>query len=208
MSSMRVIICLLAIVIAWLCPASLYAALSFTLAESNGADLDNLSVGQTVEIDVVLGGLEVGEELGYLAGTLTFDSGFLGTAFDVSPGGIISDSDGFIGFGAPGLADGFYDYLFTLSGDTIDSNGVFFSFKLTIQNAGSGVVAIDEAMLAARDLFDEPIAIAAGDPLSLRTVSTDVVPEPATWPIFFSGLFWLLGWVGLHRHSQYSPSGV
>jgi hypothetical protein len=49
-----------------LSPVSVQGALTLSLQETSGADLGNLSIGQTLSVDVVLSELQAGEELGYL----------------------------------------------------------------------------------------------------------------------------------------------
>ena len=164
---------------------SAYGGVMLTLQEQGAVDLLNLSVGQSFNIDVVLSGLQPGEELNYLAGTVLFESSLLGSASNIAAGAIVPDLDGFIGFGTNGLADANYDVTFTLSGLTIVTNGVLYSFSVTAQQAGAGLIGIDIPSLAARDALDQFVAIDGGIDLhySINSGPT-VVPEPATWIVF------------------------
>jgi WD40 repeat protein len=99
-----------------------------------------LAIGQTVRFDVVLAGLAPGDALDYLAGTVTYEAPLLGTASDVTPGGIVPDPSGFVGVGFDGVADAFYDAVFfSTTGTPITANGVFYSGGQLLWTSPGGV---------------------------------------------------------------------
>src|SRR5438445_5845209 len=107
---------------AWLslfCCSGANAALTLTLHETSGANLSNLSVGQPLNIEVLLSGLPPSPDLGYLAATVDFSSSLLGSSSNVLPGPIVPDITGFLGTPGSGFADASYDFLFAVSGDPI-----------------------------------------------------------------------------------------
>ncbi len=120
------------------------------------ADLSALQIGDTISIDVVLNGLAAGDELEFLGVTVGFDAPPLGTATNFTPGTIVPDPAGFVGFDTPGIADGSFDAFFTLSGiDRITTNGTFFSFDIQAVSVGSGQIGFSFAD-ALRSDFTSP----------------------------------------------------
>lgn len=163
------------------------------VAES--ADPTQLSVGQTVRFDVVLSGLLPGESMDYLAGTVTFEGSLLGTAFNVTPGETVPDLSGFVGVGFDGAADAFYDAVFfSISNTPIMANGVFYTFDVVAQEAGSGSLQLDPTSLAAADGTNSPVPLAAGPALSY-TITGTAVPEPGSLILMVTGLMSCAGFV-------------
>jgi hypothetical protein len=122
---------------------------------------------------------------------VTFDGTIFGTPESISasvPSGIVSDQDGFLGLPDFGIAEGNYDSLFAPSMTAITENGVFFSFRVTVQSAGTGVMSFDFVDSFGLDSFGGPIdPVAPGDPFTFTSVSTNAVPEPATAALFLVG---------------------
>ncbi len=146
------------------------------VAES--ADLNNLSVGQTVRFDVVLSGLNSGDQLDYLAGTVTFDSSLLGSATDVTAGAIVPDPTGFVPAGFAGEADAFYDAVFfSVTNTPISTDGTFYTFDVVAQQPGSGSLTFDPTSLAASDGTNTPVLLGSGPPLPF-TIGASAAPEP------------------------------
>ncbi|MGE4159992.1 MAG: PEP-CTERM sorting domain-containing protein [Planctomycetota bacterium] len=149
------------------------------LAVSSTADLNNLKVGQTITFDVTLSGLNAGDSLDYLAGTLTFNDTLFSIPLSVTAGPIVPDLTGFSGTKNVGLADGNYDDLFALSGTPITSNGVFFSFNVTVTSTGTGMVGFDFADSFGFDanggLLDPTTG---GNPITFDAPANNAIPEP------------------------------
>ncbi len=104
---------------------------------SETPDLSHLTVGQTVRFDVQLSGLNPGDQLDYLAGTVDFDSNLLGTPTQVAAGAIVPDPTGFVGTPFIGVADAFYDAVFfSVTNTPISSNGTFYTFDVKTQGPG------------------------------------------------------------------------
>jgi hypothetical protein len=167
----------------WKCQASV------TLSLSTADDLSALGLGESVTINVDLSGLVAGDELEFLAATITFDDAVFGTPTAINPGAVIPDVTGFFASAFPGIADGLFDALFSTSGDPITTNGTFYSFDLTVVGTGSGVIGFDfvDAQLVA-DLPD-PTPVDTGAALAFSTVGGGVIPEPASaliWPALFA----------------------
>jgi hypothetical protein len=153
------------------------AGLTLSVA-AESADLNNLSVGQTVRFEVVLSGVNSGDQLDYLAGTVTFDSSLLGKPTNVTAGAIVPDPTGFVSDGFPGEADAFYDAVFfSMTNTPISSNGTFYTFDVVAQQPGSGRLTFDPTSLAATDGTNTSISLGAGSPLPF-TIVPAAVPEP------------------------------
>lgn len=172
--------------------------------DDRGVDFGNLSVGQTVTVDVVLSGLGPADELGYLAATVGFNSTLLGTAFNVTPGAIVPDALAFIGSGFSGVADGNYDFLFSAGNLPLTTNGVFFSLNVTGQSAGSGT--FDFTFLDALDSNNDPVVIDSGAPLDFTVNGSTAVPEPSSFFILVSGV--ILGLSYWHRQQTSVPTSA
>lgn len=151
-------------------------AVSITLAPTP-TDLTALQVGDTITIDVVLGELAAGDELEFLGVTIGFDSPPLGTATNFTAGAIIPDPSGFVGFDAPGVADGSFDAFFTMSGtDRITSNGIFFSFDIPAVSTGSGEIGVDFADALRPDFTSPGVTTSAPLPFTVIPLPSMAIP--------------------------------
>lgn len=178
-------LCTFVVVSTILC-SHLNAALELLLTSDPG-DLTALRLGETVVIDVALSGLSDGDSLEFLAATVEFDGSVFGTPdFKASP--IVPDPDGFVAQAGLGLADGFYDALFSPNSDTIDVGGVLYSFELTALDVGQTEIGFT---------FGDSIGFGAdgaiggvdlGGPLS----ATVLVPEPKNRLVFLIVLLYLV----------------
>jgi hypothetical protein len=145
------------------------------------ADLNHLTVGQTVRFDVSLSGLTSGNQLDYLAGTVLFDGALLGSGNNVTAGTIIPDPTGFVPASFLGEADAFYDAVFVaVTGTPISADGVFYSFDVVAQTPGSGTMGLDPSSLAASDGSNNPITLGTGADISYTILAPTAVPEPDT----------------------------
>lgn len=158
-----------------------------TLSLSTTSSLSDLNVGDTISFDVVLSGLPGGSptsDLGFLGATVVFDGTLLGTPSLPAPGAIVPDLDplAYVPLAGLGQADASYDFLFAPSGSPITTNGVFFSFDVTAQAAGSGMIGFDSLGTAAFDTSAGPIPVDvnldSGQTFSIS--ATDGIPEPTS----------------------------
>ena len=153
-----------------------------------------------------LSGLNSGDQLDYLAGTVTFDSSLLGSATNVTAGGIVPDPSGFVGTGFVGAADAFYDAVFYSTTNTpISSNGVFYTFDVVTQQPGSGSLAFDPASLAANRRHQHPGFAERGPALPFTIEAAVSVPEPNSLVVALAALACCGGAVvarRLTRHRQ------
>src|SRR5262245_23740573 len=76
----------------------------FLSLSADAPDLNSLTLGQSFNVRVSLGGLNTGDSLDYLAATVTFDGNVLGTP-TITVGPIVPDSTGFVSSALSGLAD-------------------------------------------------------------------------------------------------------
>ncbi len=147
---------------------------------SSPADLSQLSIAESITVDVTLSGLAPGDRLELLAATIDFEGELLGTP-TITPGPILPDPlDNpldFLPFESFGTADGIFLTLGTDQSDFIAGNGLFFSFMVTSQQAGAGTLDISFVSALQYNPSDplDPIVplISAGAPLTFQ-----VVPEP------------------------------
>jgi len=168
----------LAIIAFLLAASGARAGLTLSVA-AESVDPSHLAVGQDVRFDVVLSGLNSGDQLDYLAGTVTFNSALLGSATNVTAGAIVPDPTGFVGAGFAGEADAFYDAVFFSATNTpISSNGVFYRFEVVTRQPGSGSLAFDLTSLAATDGTNTPVPLGAGPALPFTIEAAGSVPEP------------------------------
>jgi len=145
------------------------------LTLSSPDDLTNLLVDQTVTIQVSLTGLESAQELESLSGTVEFAEAVFGLPSTPVAGDIITDAADFTPFADPGLADGLF--FTTEAANRITSDGVFYSFDLTVVGAGSGTFSFQSGSLSAEIAGQQdPLFPTAGDSLAY----TVVIPEPAS----------------------------
>ncbi len=156
---------------------------------AESADLGHLTVGQSVRFDVLLSGLNSGDQLDYLAGTVTFDSSLLEPATNVTAGAIVPDSSGFVGAGFVGKADALYDAVFfSVTNTPISSNGVFYTFDVVTQQPGSGSLSFDRTSLAASDGNNAPVSLSAGQALPFTIEAAVSVPEPNSLVVTLAAL--------------------
>jgi hypothetical protein len=167
---------------------------SYSLSLSSPADVNHLTVGQSVTFDVNLSGVDpavMGTFLSYLAATVEYDSTLLGPS-TVIAGAIVLDADpaNFTGTGFPSLtnkADAFYDSSFPdpLSAPIFES-GTFFSFTVMTLAAGDGTISFESA---AATLATDPIQTDQFTPdtssLSFH-IETSAVPEPSSHVLLLS----------------------
>ncbi len=162
------------------------------------ADLSNLTPGQVVSFQVLLSGLEMGQELEFLAATVGYDSALLSPPL-LTEGPIVPDVTGFQKIEAAGLADANYDSLFAMTGSRISSNGAFFSFEVTVLNFGEGTVAFRfiDALQFNSDDPGNPLEpdLEQGLALAFAVPGATVIPEPSSCVLLGLGLG-ALGWVG------------
>jgi hypothetical protein len=179
---------LLTIITVLLAPSLTRADLTLSVTAESG-DLSHLSLGQPVRFDVSLSGLNSGDQLDYLAGTITFDGSLLGSATNVSAGAIVPDPTGFVSAGFVGAADAFYDAVFFSATNTpISSNGVFYTFDVVTQQPGSGSLSFDLTSLAATDGTDTPVSLSAGTSLPFTIEAAASVPEPNSLVVALAAL--------------------
>lgn len=139
------------------------------------ADISNLYLDQAFTVEVVVSGLEPGEELVFLGVTVTADAFRMGTPANIQPGEVIpaapASGDDFLVAAAPGLADASFDCSGSLTAHRITSNGVFFTFELTPVHAGdvSIEVAFADALLHNVDdpTDPQPMDITPPEPLGV-----------------------------------------
>jgi hypothetical protein len=118
-----------------------------SLSLSTGANLSNLTVGQTVTFNVNLTGLQPGNTLNFLDATLHYDPGIFGLATNIKNGAILPnplfDPADFGTTTGAGLIDGGFFTTGPSPSAEIASNGVFYSFDLMAIGAGKGVIGFD-----------------------------------------------------------------
>ncbi|MCI0462604.1 MAG: PEP-CTERM sorting domain-containing protein [Gemmataceae bacterium] len=180
------------------CGASLLLSLS-----SAPADLSNLTPGQVVSFQVLLSGLEMDQELEFLAATIGYDSALLSPPM-LTAGPIVPDVTGFQKIEAAGLADANYDSLFAMTGSHIVSNGTFFSFDVTVQGFGSGSIAFEftDALQFNPQDPGTPLdpELEQGSALAFASPATTVIPEPASYVLLSLGIG-VLGIAGFRSSS-------
>ncbi len=188
------------------------------LSLSTSDDLSNLAVGQTATIDVILSGLslDVNDPDAYPAGltslgaTVEWEGSLLGIpsiSYQTSPNGVIpahADLDpldpAVLALEDPGLADFIYDSLYTVNGDFITSNGIFYSFDVTAQSAGAGSFAVAFAGASSvndngDEIFIDP---ELGPTLAYHVLSpSGVIPEPSSFLVW--GALLVVGFVVRRR---------
>ena len=158
------------------------AGMIFNLS-SNASDLNNLTVGQNVQVNVYLSGLgDFGNptELSNLNVDVMFSELLFGTPTLVSAGPIVPDPiNTFTGVGNAGVAGAIFDNIFlTPPAVTLSSNGLFFSFQVVALATGSGTIIMDPPA-SGFDSNNDPITIDSTSSLSYRIV-VNTVPEPST----------------------------
>ncbi|MEO1497879.1 MAG: PEP-CTERM sorting domain-containing protein [Planctomycetota bacterium] len=112
-----------------------------------------------------------------LAATVEFDTTVFSTPTSIDQGPIVPDATGFLPVIDTLFIDASYDSLFSLTGDPVNVDGVFWSFDLTAVAEGTSDIAITFAFADAVGANVSPVT--TGDPLSVV-----VVPEPSSSILF------------------------
>ncbi len=173
------------------------SAITMTLS-ATPSDLSSLTVGDSFQIDVLLGDLN-GESLASLGGAILFPSAQLGVPGGEVAGVIVPDASDLFLTPLPGMMDAMF---FAFAGGNITDEGVFYSFTLTAQAAGSGVIQFDLPSLFAEDEQLNPIFDIGTNELSFtigESTGGAAVPEPATAGL---GLMGLMGLVIRRRQTR------
>lgn len=150
--------------------ASVAPARDITISLSTDADASNILLHQPFRVAVSVSGLLPGQELEFLAVTVGTDAFRLGTPAGISAGPIVpaASPGAFLSATAPGLADASF---YATSPARIATNGVFFSFDLTPDHAGSAAleVTFTEALRynRANPAFPFDVPVHTADPLQL-----------------------------------------
>ena len=173
---------------------SCWGGIMLTLTSPN--DLSNINVGDVVQFDVTLSGLDPGDSLDLLSADLIWSSSLLGLP-TVSAGSIIPVID-IAGFDSSasgaGRASAFYDVSIAMT-SPLTSNGQFFSFSVTALAAGSGTIGFDPISppVVLLTSGSSPFADTSADlPYSIH--GTQAVPEVSSlyWAAFM--LMAMCGW--------------
>jgi hypothetical protein len=162
-----------------------------------------LTPGDSARIDVGLTGLGAGEQLVSLTGSVLFPAALLGTPLSISPGPIIPYVSDFLDAPFAGRADGTLIPAFDPANPDpthwISQNGVFYSFRVQAQAAGSGVFTLDPEALAAQQYDPQApplpmlrdVTAGAALPFDISTIA--VIPAPPALGLA------LLGWAIIRR---------
>ncbi len=165
---------------------------------SSSSDLQNLNVGDTFTIDVLLEDLSSGDELQMLSAGVDVGSPLFSRPATVRAGGLVTDLNTFDSLSEDGFVDAIVDVAPGNSEGRIRGDGTFFSIDLMAANAGSGTVVFDFVDALAFDANDPSrpteFGISAGPGLDIRVRGGgQVIPLPAG---FASGMS-LMGALGL-----------
>ncbi|QEH32094.1 hypothetical protein OJF2_05630 [Aquisphaera giovannonii] len=155
--------------------------LSVVSASAPSASQVMLQPGQTTTFDVMLSGIDpMTPAIGNLSAEIDFDASLLGTPFNVTAGGVVSDPSSFVSAAGPGQANGTFSILVG-SSSPITTNGTLFSFQVTAQmppgSSGAGIFTIPS--IVATDPDFNLIDSAEGTSVSY-TVTATAVPEPSS----------------------------
>lgn len=153
-------------------------AITFALVSS---ELNPLQVGQTATVDVVVSGLESGQELDSAGASLVFDANLLSSTA-IIPGGVIQNTGDFFGFTDVGLVDGSFQTFGDSSSDRLLADGVLFSFELLALAPGSGTVDFD-FWFATEFTPDESFLDVSPGVSGALPFLIVAVPEPAGWQL-------------------------
>jgi hypothetical protein len=143
------------------------AAADLTVTIRTDANIANLYLLQPVTFEVVISGLEPGQQLDYLGVTVAADPYRMGAADLISPGEIVpsvaaSQLD-FLTSSAPGVADASFYTTGGLPAHRITTDGVFFTFDFSPQHAGGVSLEVIYAEALMHNSLDEgnPVWLAA-----------------------------------------------
>jgi hypothetical protein len=148
-----------------------------------GVDLNSLTVGDTITIQLRLSGLssELDEQLNFLSAPISNSAPSLLSGFEPVPGSTVASAFSFAGgpFGADTFngVTGTYD-----SSTSAITNGLFFSFKITALQPGSGdLSSLLGASYRGTDANGSISGTVAINPLHFTIEGEPTpVPEPAT----------------------------
>ena len=153
------------------------ADLMLTLS-STDPDLTQIQIGDTIQFNVTLSGLILASDtLDFLATDVKFKGSLLGTPVTITPGPIIVDLSGLApGGSSDGQASVNYDDAFATSGSPILANGLFFSFTVVAQAAGSGTIyfSFTDAFLNGDSVTPTPM-----NSLPFTVLAARAIPEPS-----------------------------
>lgn len=190
MKMKKLLLALLAALVPLAAPAPGQAEVLLSL--SSPADVNHLTVGQSVTFNVDLSGLDPqdpGTYLSFLDATVQYDNILLSPS-TVMVGSIVPDATNFTGTGLSNKADGLYDGVFAASpSDPISTNGTFFSFTATTLAAGDGTITFESD---AATLAVDPTQTTQFNP-DTRSLSFHIeagavaVPEPGVLTRLLSG---------------------
>ncbi len=166
---------------------------------SSSSDVQNLNVGDSFTIDVLLEGLSNGEELQMLSAGVDVGSPIFARPATVRLGGLVTDPAAFDALTEDGFVDAIVDVAPDNSENVIRGDGTFFSIDLMAARAGSGRISFDFVDALQFDANDPTrpteFSISAGPGLNVVVSGGggQVIPLPAG---FASGMS-LMGAVGL-----------
>ena len=171
-------------------PSVGHAALMLSISSSD--NLSDLRVGEEFLIQVTLSGVTT-EVLDTLAVDIAIDEAVFGEPSTPMAGVIIpSPQDNFnpFSFADTDLVTGAFLLNTGLAG--VDTNGVFFSFKMLIDGVGSGAIGFVPGSALAATSTNDLLEVIEG-----RAIPYSAIPEPTT--ISFLG-FTMIGWLRQGRN--------
>jgi hypothetical protein len=172
--------------------ASSLASASPTLTLSSPTNLSTLTLGQELEVDVILSGLPANDYIFVLNSGVLFSSSLFTPVADpnnssgLTPGSILNASQTANFNAASSLknaASGNFSDSSPSPSTAIGQNGLFYSFLLQADGAGSGTISFDPnaTQYAADDTGFALAALATGDPLAFTIAPASAsAPEPST----------------------------
>jgi hypothetical protein len=184
----------------------------FLLSVSSSADVNHLTVGQSVTFNVDLSGVTPGDPtsyLSYLAATVKYDTSLLSPSPAITVGAIVPDATNFFPTSFTDKADGFYDSVFGIEpSDPISTNDTFFSFTVTTRAAGDGTISFEAD---AATFADDPTQTNQFNP-DTRSLSfhiggaTAAVPEPGSLALLLTGVLAVGGALARRRRARGTPT--
>src|SRR4051794_10502252 len=160
---------------------------------STAPDLSQIHIGDAIQFDVTLSGLNAGDTLELLGVSVVFPEVNFGSPASntphLTPTGIVPDAGGYSGAVPLGNAVGLYDTLNLFPPPDffpdITSNGLFFSFTVTALAAGSGTFAfgtdLNSIGFDASGLpLDNVVGATGASQLSFTVLQGTTIPEPGS----------------------------